>query len=107
MKHIHYNGEPTLTVDAVADAVIEYAAILGANGRTDTIKVPTFDEHGQRTTETLLIGPASQLTVTPAPDDELEDNQDDFVQHLRELATAAGPARPVHLDAAISDADPA
>lgn len=107
MKYIHYNGEPTLTVDAVADAVIEYAAVLGANGRTDTINVPTFDEHGQRATETLLIGPASQLSVTPAPEDELEDDHDDFVQHLQKLATATGPARPVHDDAAISDVDPA
>jgi hypothetical protein len=102
MKYIHYNGQPTLTVDGVADAVIEYAAVLGSNNRTDTIDVPTFDENGQPAIETLLIGPASQITVTPAPEDELEAEHEDFVRHLQDLAVAAGPARPVHEDGTIS-----
>ncbi|MDF2915797.1 MAG: hypothetical protein K0S70_14 [Microbacterium sp.] len=102
MQYIHYNGQATMAVDSVAAAVIEYAAALGANGRTDTIEVPTFDEHGQGTTETLLIGPASQITVSAAPEDELEADHEDehntFVRHLRNLAAAAGPSRPVHED---------
>jgi hypothetical protein len=100
MKYIHYNGQATMAVDAVADAVIEYAAVLGSNGRTDTIAVPTFDEHGRSATETLLIGPASQITVSPAPEDELEfeEAHEDFLQRLRDLAAAAGPLRPVHED---------
>jgi hypothetical protein len=105
MKYIHYNGQPTMVADDVADAVIEYAAVLGANGRTDTVDVPTFDEIGQRAWETMLIGPASQITVSAAPEDELEGDHDDFVEHLRALAAAAGPARPVHerRNASVSD----
>jgi hypothetical protein len=95
MKYIHYNGQATMAADDVADAVIQYAAVLGSNGKTDTIDVPTFDDDGQSGIETLLIGPASQITVSPAPEDELEADHDSFVQHLRELAAAAGPARPV------------
>lgn len=98
MKYIRYNGQATLAADDVADAVIEYAAVLGSNGRTDTIDVPTFDEDGQAAIETLLIGPASQITVSPAPEDELENDHERFVQHLRNLAAAAGPERPVHED---------
>jgi hypothetical protein len=109
MKFIHYNGQATMVADGVADAVIEYAAVLGSNGRTDTIHVPTFDEDGQAATETLLIGPASQITVSPAPEDELEfvDDHEEFLQRLRELSVAAGPARPVHEDRDVSDPDPA
>jgi hypothetical protein len=98
MKYIHYNGQATLAADDVADAVIQYAAVLGSNGKTDTIDVPTFDDDGQSAIETLLIGPASQITVSPAPEDELENDHDSFVRHLHELAAAAGPARPVHED---------
>jgi hypothetical protein len=98
MKYIHYNGQATMAVDSVAAAVIEYAAALGANGRTDTIEVPTFDEHGQGTTETLLIGPASQITVSAAPEDDHEDEHNAYVRHLRNLTAAAGPSRPVHED---------
>ncbi|QQD77905.1 hypothetical protein I8920_16065 (plasmid) [Curtobacterium sp. YC1] len=108
MKFIHYNGQATMVADGVADAVIEYAAVLGSNGRTDTINVPTFDEDGQRATETLLIGPASQITISPAPEDELEldDDHEEFRQHLQDLALAAGPARPVHEDRNVSVPDP-
>jgi hypothetical protein len=108
MKFIHYNGQATMVADGVADAVIEYAAVLGSNGRTDTIDVPTFDDDGQAATETLLIGPASQITVSPAPEDELEldDDYETFRQHLRDLAAAAGPARPVHEDRNTSNPDP-
>jgi hypothetical protein len=109
MKYIHYNGQATMVVDGVADAVIEYAAVLGSNGRTDTIHVPTFAEDGQAATEILLIGPASQITVSPAPDDalELDDDHEDFRQRLRDLAVAAGPARPVHEDRNTTGPNPA
>jgi hypothetical protein len=107
MKYIHYNGQATPAADDVADAVIQYAAVLGSNGRTDTIDVPTFDDDGQGAIETLLIGPASQITVSPAPEDELENDHQAFVQHLRELAAAAGPARPVHETGIIDEAGPA
>jgi len=98
MKYIHYNGQATMAADDVADAVIQYAAVLGSNGKTDTIDVPTFDDDGQGAIETLLIGPASQITVSPAPEDELENIHEGFVDHLRNLAAAAGPARPMHED---------
>lgn len=109
MKYIHYNGQATMVVNSVADAVIEYAAVLGSNGRTDTIAVPTFDETGRPATETLLIGPASQITVSPAPEDELEyeDDHTEFLQRLRDLAAAAGPARPVHEDRNVNASGPA
>jgi hypothetical protein len=104
MKYIHYNGQATIAADDVADAVIEYAAVLGSNGKTDTVDVPTFDEDGRAAIETLLIGPASQITVSPAPEDELENDHEGFVQHLHNLAAAAGPERPVHEDRNV-DAD--
>jgi hypothetical protein len=50
---------------------------------TGTVDVPTFDDAGQPAIETLLIGPASQITLSPAPEDELESDRDDFVEHLR------------------------
>jgi hypothetical protein len=102
MKYIHYNGRATMAADSVADAVVEYAAVLGANGKTDTVDVPTFDGDGQAAIETLLIGPASQITLSPAPEDELEDDHAGFVQYLRNLAPVAGAARPVREDRDVS-----
>lgn len=99
MKHIHYDGSIVTTGDAIAEAVIEYAAVLGANGRSDTVNVPTFDEHGTSTVATLLIGPASQIVIDDAPDDELEPEDPEFVERLREASREAGGERPAHADA--------
>lgn len=96
MKYIRYDAVTIMTGDEIADAVVEYAAMLGANGRTDTVEVPTFDEHGARTTATLLLGPASELVLEHAPDDELEPEDPEFVALLRLRGVAAGPDGPVH-----------
>jgi hypothetical protein len=100
VKDIQYAGRAIRTSDGTADAVIHYAAVLGANGKTDTLDVPTIDEHGEPAVETLLIGPASQITLSAATDDGRTVDPDDeaFVEHVRRLADAAGPVRPVHED---------
>jgi hypothetical protein len=100
VKDIHYAGRAIRTTDGAADAVIRYAAVLGANRKTDTIDVPTFDDEGRPDVETLLLGPASLITVSSAVDDERDAGVDDagFVEHVRRLAVLAGPVRPVHED---------
>jgi hypothetical protein len=100
MKDIQYAGRAIRTSDDAADAVIHYAAVLGANGKTDTLDVPTVDEQGVPTVETLLIGPSSQITLSAAPDDGRSLDADDsaFVAHVHRLADVAGPVRPVHED---------
>ncbi|MBM7476882.1 hypothetical protein [Curtobacterium herbarum] len=100
MKDIHYAGRAIRTTDGAADAVIRYAAVLGGNGKTDTIDVPTFDDEGRPAVETLLLGPASLITVSSAVDDLRAPAIDDagFVEHVRRLAVLAGPVRPVHED---------
>lgn len=98
MKYIHYDSSMILTGDAIADAVLDYAAILGANSRTDTVAIPAVADDGSVTRTTVLIGPSSQLTLSAAPDDELEPEDRAFVLHLRDAAGRAGDGRPVDAD---------
>ena|GEM_PF-478246 len=98
MKYIHYDGTLILTGDLIADAVADYAAVLGANARTDTVAIPSVGEDGSVTRTTVLVGPASELTVSTAPDDELEPEDHAFVRSLRDAALRAGPERPVDVD---------
>jgi hypothetical protein len=100
MKHIHYDGSIITTSDDVADAVLEYAAALGANGKADTVHVPTFDEYGMGTTAAILIGPASAIVIDDAPDDELEPQLDDqeFTSRLHQGVKNAGEVQPLHAD---------
>jgi len=109
VKYIHYDGSQILTGDAIADAVADYAAILGANGRTDTVAIPAVADDGSVTRTTVLIGPASELTVSAAPDDELEPEDHAFIRRLRDAAERAGTERPVDVDGGhrFADADEA
>jgi len=98
VKYIHYDATLILTGDLIADAVVDYAAALGANGRTDAISVPSVGDDGTVTRTLLLVGPSSELTVTVAPDDELEPEDPAFIRRLRDAARRAGPERPVNAD---------
>ena len=93
MKYIVYGENRVMTGDAIAEAVIAYAAALGQNGTTDIVDVPTSDEHGSATTAELLLGPASQLMIETAPDDELEPEDEALVAELVRRAAAVGGAR--------------
>lgn len=101
MKYIHYDASLILTGDLIAEAVADYAAVLGANSRTDTITVPSVGDDGSVTRSILLVGPASELCVTVAPDDELEPEDPAFIRRLRDAARRAGPERPVDADGGV------
>lgn len=98
MKNVVYGETKVMTGDAIAEAVLAYAAALGENGTTDIVEVPTFDEAGCAATAELLLGPASQVLIEVAPDDELEPEDDDLVNELTRRTDAVGGGR--FLDAA-------
>lgn len=93
MKYIVYGENKIMTGDRIAHAVLAYAAALGENGTTDIVDVPTADEYGQAVTAELLLGPASQVMVEVAPDDELEPEDDGLVAELVRRTAAVGGAR--------------
>lgn len=61
MKRVSYSGQVFLTGDAVADALLEYAAVLARAGQADRVTVPGIGEGGRVTRFDLLVGPASQI----------------------------------------------
>lgn len=56
--------DAVVTDDAVADLILEYAMELGRTGRTDTITIPVSLQ-GESVEASMLLGPASQITLTP------------------------------------------
>jgi cytosine/adenosine deaminase-related metal-dependent hydrolase len=103
MKYIVYGENRVMTGDAIAEAVLAYAAALGENGTTDIVEVPTSDESGVGVAAEVLLGPASQIMVEPAPDDELEPEDEDLVNELRRRTAEVGGGR--FIDAASSHSD--
>lgn len=103
MKYVVYGDNKVMTGDAIADAVLAYAAALGENGTTDIVEIPTADESGTAVHAELLLGPASQVMVESAPDDELEPEDEDLVGELVRRTAAVGGAR--FVDAASSHSE--
>lgn len=105
VKYVVYGDTKVLTGDAIAEAVLAYAAALGENGTTDIVEIPTSDEHGAAAVAEVLLGPASQIMVEVAPDDELEPEDADLVNELVRRTAAVGGGRFVDAASAHS-ADP-
>ncbi len=103
MKYVIYGDNRVMTGDAIAEAVLDYAAALGENGTTDIVEIPTADEHGFGVTAEMLLGPASQVMTEPAPEDELEPEDEALVNELRRRTEAVGGAR--FVDPASSHSD--
>lgn len=103
MKYVIYGENKVLTGDAIAEAVLAYAAALGENGTTDIVEIPTADDQGFGVTAEVLLGPASQVMVEPAPEDELEPEDDDLVNELRRRIAEVGGGR--FVDPASSHSD--
>ena len=69
MQRIHYADGTFVTGDELAEAVVRYARALARVGTSDTVEVPILLEEGGFGRSRLLIGPASQLVLTPTDAD--------------------------------------
>jgi hypothetical protein len=86
------------TDDRIADLLIEYAAALGKLNSTDTVVLPIA--RGGRVEEaSILLGPASQITITELHDEADErvvlPDVDRVVQDLEERIRHASGTVPV------------
>lgn len=68
MQRLHYTGDSLLIPDRVCEAILAFARALASEHKSDVVRVPIMDDAGVITEAAILIGPASQLYATPAPD---------------------------------------
>jgi hypothetical protein len=84
MKRILYAGGSFQTGDAIAHAVLDYAAELANAGKAAKIDVPALDFEQRPEQVSLVVGPASQMLAEPVTlGRELDD--DEFTENLRRL----------------------
>ncbi|GAB2976954.1 hypothetical protein [Frigoribacterium salinisoli] len=69
MQRLHYADGSFVTGDELATAVVRYARALARAGTADTVEVPILLDEGGFGRSQLLIGPASQLVLTPGDPD--------------------------------------
>lgn len=94
MKLIHYAGDELITGDAIADAVLDYAAALARNEGSVTLQIPVRFPDGRKSEATMLIGPASQLVALSSESDFEEIVDDELVASIRREITSMANARP-------------
>jgi hypothetical protein len=57
-----------VTADAIADLLLEYAMVLGRADDSDTVVLPVV-RNGEVEEASILLGPASQITLTASHDE--------------------------------------
>lgn len=94
MKAIHYAGETVLTGDAIADALVLYAAALARRESAAAVDIPVRYPDGSVNRASVLLGPASQIVTAPEHSDGEEIVDDDLVAWLMRRTRALEDPRP-------------
>ncbi|MCR2799891.1 MULTISPECIES: hypothetical protein [unclassified Microbacterium] len=77
MKRLTFADKSLLTGDAMADAVLEYAALLANAGDARPVELSAYGASGEKVTATLLLGAGAPVMVEttgtdfPEPDNGL------------------------------------
>ncbi|GAA3211704.1 hypothetical protein [Microbacterium terregens] len=83
MLRLHYTGDSVLVADQVGDALVEYARALADAKTADVVVVPVVVADGRVEKAEFLLGPASQLYLTPAQDVRDVDADGEVVADLK------------------------
>lgn len=94
MRRISMAGSDiAVTDDRIAELVLEYAMLLGRAGTTDAVTIPVA-EGGGTDEASLLLGPASQISITANDELHLErvhlEGADAAIELLQERIAAIG-----------------
>lgn len=84
MKHITYDGNSWLVDDAVADAIVDYAVLLAQKESADSLEIAAINDQGDRQFVTLLIGPATMMTVERSTSELDPPDNTDPIARVRE-----------------------
>jgi hypothetical protein len=94
MRKIVYAGGTFYTGDALAEAMLDYAAALARAETSATTFIPARTTEGTTGDLEILLGPASQLTSEPSPDISPEIVDEDALLRLLRLTAELAPPQP-------------
>lgn len=104
MKRIHYASGSLLTGDAIAEALVAYAAALALNSAAAEVRAPAVTENGEQHEVLMLLGPASQILVDDGiAGDELVDEA--FVSDIAQKTRELGPRKATYVESGTEDAE--
>ena len=105
MRYLRYAGEAFLTGDDLAAAVMRLAEALASQHSTASIRIPVRMPDGATGEASMLLGPGTQLAMTPGPpvERELVDSTvlGEVESRIEQLTGAGQPARDPAVRAAV------
>lgn len=93
MKRIHYASGAVLTGDAIAEALVQYAAALATSNAAAEVHAPIRLDTGEDGEAVMLLGPASQILAEQEPSTAAELTDTAFVSDIEERIAALGPMK--------------
>ncbi len=94
MKRIIYDGNTWLVGDEAAEVLVEYAVLLAKEESADSVDVAAYDRSGQPQNITLLIGPATMMTIESSSSLlEPPDNADPVARVRERMRQVTSPPR--------------
>lgn len=106
MKLLQYADEHWLIGDEAARALVDYAIALANERRADSVEVRLVNPTGREQVVSLLVGPATMLTMTHSDSTAPEPDNSEAValmtERTRQLTTPP-TAQPVEADPYLSD----
>jgi hypothetical protein len=90
MKSIRYAADEFLTGDAIADALVGFAAALAQHESSMAVDIPVRFASGEIIPVSFLLGPASQLVAVPMPHEHDEVLDDELVTWMRAETARVG-----------------
>jgi hypothetical protein len=97
MKLIHYAGDTLLTGDAIADALVDYAAALAREETSTAVMIPVRVDGGGVDQVSVLLGPASQIVAAPEHSEYDEIVDDELVSFMASAASRLSGPQPISL----------
>jgi hypothetical protein len=97
VKHITFGDKSLLVGDAVADALLGYAAVLASEARGDTVEIHAISSDGDEVTATFLLGPGVTMMAESTHTNLPEPDNAAALEYLRQAqrhppASSAAPA---------------
>jgi hypothetical protein len=88
MKHVSFGEKALLMGDDVADALLEYARLVGDNGGADTVTLTAIGPDGSTTEVGILLNSSTTLVIESTHSDVVPPDNSDVVRDLRERMQA-------------------
>nr|WP_315268280.1 hypothetical protein [Microbacterium lemovicicum] len=99
MKHLTYAEKSLITGDEIADALVEYAAMLSQQGSAEAVEVSAYGSDSSNVTATLLLGAGAPIMAESATSDLPEpDNSELLARIRREIGLHENPPEAQQLD---------